>query len=125
MQLREGFSGGELVLILIQQMQIQYGPLNLSHRVLRCNRHFLSHGHSCRIHRKRFRIRILLSLLSLRLPPSPPPVPTEPATAPKKPSKANLVRKKQSRLMQRKQEISEGKKKAEEIKKPDSKGLHI
>ncbi|PUZ69249.1 hypothetical protein GQ55_2G093100 [Panicum hallii var. hallii] len=41
----------------------------------------------------------------------PPPIPIEPATAPKKPSKANPTRKKQSRPMQRKQEISEGKKK--------------
>jgi hypothetical protein len=53
---------------------------------------------------------------TLDYPPPPPPLPTEPATTPKKPSKANPVRKKQSRPMQRKQEISEGKKKVEEIK---------
>jgi hypothetical protein len=48
----------------------------------------------------------------------PPPVPTEPAIAPKKPSKANPVRKKQSRPMATKREISEGKKKVERIKHP-------
>ncbi|PVH64317.1 hypothetical protein PAHAL_2G236100 [Panicum hallii] len=48
----------------------------------------------------------------------PPPVPIEPATAHKKPSKANPVRKKQSRLMAAKREISEGKKKVDRIKQP-------
>jgi hypothetical protein len=42
-----------------------------------------------------------------------------------KPSKANPLRKKQSRPMQRKQEISEGKKKVEEIKKTGSITLHF